>query len=113
MMSSLEFANVEDFDDEVAEENELYEHIPEPVIPTVDTDPFELATSVVVDYSTRGPRDVVMSGPIANGWGPGRAFKGRRQAYIWAATKYGSDRVQPVKEVAGRWAFLIKNLREG
>ena len=64
-----------------------------------------------VDYSPRGPRDVILSGPVLAGWGPGRYFSNRRAAYMWALTKYGKERVSRVRYTRGRWAFLIKNLR--
>lgn len=83
-----------------------------PIVPTIDTPGQVLEEGErFVDYSTRGPRDVVLSGPLTGGWGPGRWFKNRTQAQHYVVEKYGIARVAPIRERAGRWAFLIKNLR--
>lgn len=83
-----------------------------PIIPTIDTPGQVLENGErFVEYSDRGPRDVVLSGPLTGGWGPGRWFQNRSQAYSWAVNKYTLARVKGVRERAGRWAFLIKNLR--
>lgn len=65
-----------------------------------------------VDYTDRGPADVLLSGPVTGGWGPGRWHKNRRLAYAHCAEKYGAGRVQTVRQADGRWSFLIKNLRQ-
>lgn len=83
-----------------------------PITPTLDTNDHVLENGEkFVDYSTRGPADVVLSGPITGGWGPGRWFSNRRMAHRWAVEKYGLSRVVPVRGQTGRWAFLVKNLR--
>jgi hypothetical protein len=79
-------------------------------IPWCDTPADELGNQWV-DYSDRGPRDVVLSGPIIGGWGPGRWQKNRRIAYWFCVEKYGAERVKPTRQSTGRWSFLIKNLR--
>lgn len=61
-------------------------------------------------YSTRGPNDVVISGPIGAARGPGRAFESQEAALAWAREKYGEDRVTLLKKDAPRWAILVKNL---
>lgn len=77
-------------------------------VPEMDADPGD--TSWL--YSTRGPSDAVVSGPIMGGWGPGRWIANRRAAYVWAVAKYGKDRVvQMDQQTEGRWAFLIRGLR--
>ena len=82
--------------------------------PTNDTEPREFLEKEV-DYrmaSLRGPLDVVLSGPITGGWGPGRYFQNFRLAREFLEAKYGKERVKRVPgRSAGRWAFLIKNLR--
>lgn len=65
------------------------------------------------DYPTRGPRDVVISGPLlGRATGPGRVFATWEEALYWAQDKYGIERVSLVKpnEEAVRWAVLVKNL---
>lgn len=59
-------------------------------------------------YSDRGPKDFVLSGPITGGWGPGRWFKTRGDAFSHATAKYGPARVRLTKQSTGRWSFLIK-----
>lgn len=72
-------------------------------IPTIDRLPD------VVDYSTRGPNDFVVSGPMGAGRGQGRYFESERNAYIWAISKYGRQRVVRIpQESEFRWALLIK-----
>lgn len=83
-----------------------------PIVPTIDTPGQVLEEgNRFVDYSIRGPRDVILSGPLTGGWGPGRWFKNRSMAYLFVVDKYGVGRVSSVRERAGRWAYLIKNLR--
>lgn len=65
-----------------------------------------------VAYSDRGPNDVVLSGPVIGGWGPGRWHQNRRIAFGWAIRKYGIDRVVATPQSNGRWSVLIKNLKE-
>lgn len=81
-----------------------------PLIPWCDTTDDEFGNRWV-DYVDRGPRDVVVSGPVTGGWGPGRWSKNRRVAYWRLVGKYGANRVKPTKQSQGRWSFLIKNLR--
>lgn len=95
----------EDLLDAEAKNEELY-----PMIPWVDSTESDFA-SRWVDYHDRGPRDVVLSGPVTGGWGPGRWMKNRRAAYAFCLEKYGKDRVKTHRQSSGRWAFLIKNLR--
>jgi hypothetical protein len=67
-----------------------------------------------MDYSVRGPRDVVLSGPLlGRSAGPGRMFTTPEEALYWAQDKYGMDRVKLIKpsEEAVRWAVLVKNLK--
>lgn len=85
--------------------------IDRPLTPGIDTVPtdFDLRD---VEYSTRGPRDVVLSGPVIGGSGPGRYFQNRRLAYLWARGKYGPERVRRTeRECKWRWSFLIKDLK--
>lgn len=82
-----------------------------PLIPWCDTADDEFRGRWV-DYSDRGPRDVVVSGPITGGWGPGRWHRNRRVAYWRLTQKYGEDRVKQMRQSEGRWSFLIKNLKE-
>lgn len=72
-----------------------------------------------MDYSVRGPRDVVVSGPLGplNKEKKGRWFNTPYEALEWARTKYGEDRVRliyPNTELDEmeyvRWAVLVKNL---
>lgn len=103
------------FADDFLADTEATEGEPEldndyPLIPWCDTPDAELGARWV-DYSDRGPRDVVVSGPITGGWGPGRWQKNRRYAYWRLVEKYGEDRVKPMKQSIGRWSFLIKNLK--
>ncbi len=81
-----------------------------PLIPGCDTPADEFGARWV-EYYDRGPRDVVVSGPVTGGWGPGRWHKNRRVAYWRLVGKYGADRVKLTKQSQGRWSFLIKNLR--
>jgi hypothetical protein len=94
--------------DEVDGDDDSNEH---PLIPWCDTTDDEFGARWV-DYVDRGPRDVVVSGPVTGGWGPGRWHKNRRIAYWRLVGKFGADRVKPTKQSQGRWSFLIKNLRQ-
>lgn len=59
-------------------------------------------------YSTRHPTDWVISGPLADGKGPGRRFVSWKLAERWAREFYG-DRLKGRVETHGlRWAFLIR-----
>lgn len=81
-----------------------------PLLPWCDTTDDEFGTRWV-DYSDRGPRDVVLSGPVIGGWGPGRWHKNRRVAYWRLVAQFGEDRVKQMRQSQGRWSFLVKNLR--
>jgi hypothetical protein len=81
-----------------------------PLLPGCDTPADEFGARWV-DYTDRGPADVVLSRPVTGGWGPGRWHKNRRVAYWCCAAKYGVDRVKTTRQSDGRWSFLIKNLR--
>lgn len=92
--------------------DDAYDDIDEyPFIPVIDATDDDFTTRWV-DYVDRGPRDVVISGPIIGGWGPGRWHKNRRVAYWVAVDKYGEDRVKMTRQSSGRWSFLIKNLKQ-
>lgn len=81
-------------------------------IPTCDHSSLNLENNLgAITYSTRGPSDVVLSGPVVGGWGPGRYFRSRRLAFAAMREKYGPERVIPTRQNKGRWSFLIKNLR--
>jgi hypothetical protein len=81
-----------------------------PLLPWCDSSNDEFG-SRWVDYDDRGPRDVVISGPVTGGWGPGRWHTNRRIAYWRCVGKYGVDRVKQLRQSEGRWSFLIKNLK--
>ena len=95
------------------EEYKYYVDSGHPQIPRHDCMPF------VVDYSTRGPNDFVVSGPLGDAVGPGRRFPSLSAALKWAQGKYG-DRARLVPELAklsgelmdtyplARWAILVK-----
>jgi hypothetical protein len=65
------------------------------------------------EYSDRHPTDWVISGPLADGKGPGRYFRSFRAAEEWAREKYGDKfiRMIPEAKVGKRWAALIKGVR--
>src|SRR5690349_24015591 len=93
-------------DDDIAEEfveDGSYSDLEEtPLIPTIDRLPD------VVDYSTRGPNDFVLSGPLGAGRGNGRHFETLKAACIWATKKYGKDRVGVLPQQGEfRWGLLI------
>lgn len=84
----------------------------QPLQPTNDTPPEDFLEKER-DYVTlaRGPRDVVLSGPVVNGWGPGRYFMNRKQARAWCEEKYGKERVGGnLGYTRGRWSFVIRGL---
>lgn len=83
------------------------------LVPTVDTKPEELAEAEV-DYTKpiRGPRDVVLSGPVIGGWGPGRYIQSQAKAMEFFIEKFGAKRVSKLPRwTKGRWAVLIKDLK--
>lgn len=115
-MESETSDGVPDIAPSMIDEDLLYEWQPgvelDGSIPWCDTPESELTAGMQwVDYSDRGPRDVVLSGPVTAGWGPGRWHKNRRIAYWVATQRYGAERVKPTRQTEGRWSFLIKNLR--
>jgi hypothetical protein len=68
----------------------------------------------LVNYNSRSPRDVVISGPVlGKGKGPGREFSSKEAALAWARGKYGENNVKLLRpyEDLPRWAILVKNLR--
>jgi len=73
-------------------------------IPTIDLLP------ELVDYSTRGPGDFIISGPLGAGRGTGRHFNTVLAAQNWAVLKYGRNRVKRIEGEGSeyRWGFLIK-----
>lgn len=82
-----------------------------PLLPGVSTTRKEFADRFV-DYSARGPDDMVLSGPIVGGHGPGRYFRNKALAKRYLILKFGAGRVRELERFTyGRWAFLIKNLR--
>lgn len=82
---------------------------PPTITPNIDQDENDLS-DLPVDYSERGPRDVVVSGPIFGGWGPNTKMPNRKAAYARCVQKYGVERVKNIPQSRGRWAFLIKDL---
>lgn len=81
-------------------------------IPTLDSSSRALESGDrPVTYVDRGPLDVVISGPVVGGWGPGRFHRSRRAAFSFVVEKYGAERVMPTKQSTGRWSFLIRNLK--
>lgn len=97
--------------DEAIEDEENEELAPKVISPNIDTSEKELEHGEYeIEYSDRGPNDIVLSGPLLGGWGPGRFFQSRGAALVWATQKYGPGRVKKVKEQPGRWAYLVKNL---
>lgn len=66
-------------------------------------------------YSTRHPKDWVISGPLGVGGGPGRRFANWTQAERWAHDFYGKRLIGRIAEAAieghNRWAFLIRGER--
>lgn len=89
------------------------EDVPVGFIPTLDSSSAELENGTrFVEYVTRGPNDVVLSGPIVGGWGPGRYYRNRRLALTALTEKYGEGRVIATRQSRGRWSFLIKNLKQ-
>lgn len=81
--------------------------------PSIDSTPEQVAELDDRFYTLgmRKPEDVVLSGPIFNGWGPGRYFQSRRLAREWCQEKYGIERVGFVRVTSGRWAYLIRGLK--
>lgn len=87
------------------------EHVTEP---TCDLNGSQLKEADLSQYykqACRGPDDVVVSGPITKGWGPGQFMRSRATAYRYCCGKYGRDRVKFVRVSAGRWGYLIKDLK--
>src|SRR5262245_11223106 len=82
-----------------------------PMTVTCDTTRQEFENRFV-DYGERSERDVVLSGPVLGGWGPGRYYFNRRAAFRAHVDKYGKERVMPTeKATIGRWSLLIKGLK--
>lgn len=105
MTYSLTEEEAEDYDPELFDDEDTY-----PLLPWCDSTDDEFGTRWV-DYSDRGPNDVVLSGPVIGGWGGGRWHKNRRVAYWRLAGQFGEDRVKQMRQSQGRWSFLIKNLK--
>lgn len=97
-----------------------YEPLRESVQPTIDLSPDEVSKLVAEDpqgrfytRALRGEHDVVLSGPVIGGWGPGRYFRSKALAKRYLELKYGAERVRPAGGwTRGRWAYLIKDLRK-
>lgn len=71
-----------------------------------------------VEYDIRGPKDIVLSGPLIGSKGRGRMFASRAAALEWAKGKYGEDKVYELPALSQRpeeelriWAVIVKNLR--
>jgi hypothetical protein len=107
--STIQLADLEEAGDATEEVEGPVE-----VKPTIDTKERELEMGLVeYPHTKRGPRDVVLSGPVIGGWGPGRYFRNRRLATRHFIDKYGHARVGMVGGATkGRWAVLIRNLRQ-
>jgi hypothetical protein len=65
----------------------------------------------IINYDIKGPNDVVISGPLTSGSGPGRTHASSREAYIRLCNKYGKNRVKSMKQDKHRWCYLIKDLK--
>jgi hypothetical protein len=68
------------------------------------------------DYSTRGPNDYVISGPISGrGSGPGREFLSADDAEAWGREHFGNRFKYRIRdsEKGGRWAILIAPINTG
>lgn len=85
----------------------------EPLEPTIDTTEQEMDERFVFYPNVmRAPSDVVLSGPVIGGWGPGRYFQSKARAFEHFVEKYGNARVRKLdRSTKGRWAFLIKGLK--
>lgn len=94
--------------------SEAEDEADEPLKPTIDTHPREFEErEVLYESGRRREGDVVLSGPLIGGWGPGRYFQNRRRAREWCVAKYGAARVWGVEKLQrGRWAYLIKGLKK-
>ena len=69
-----------------------------------------------VEYSVRGPGDVVLSGPLTGSKRRGRMFASRGAALEWAKGKYGEDKVYELQGLSPEeelriWAVIVKNLK--
>lgn len=79
------------------------------IVPTITMDE-DTVGKIDFDYSTRGPRDYVISGPISGrGKGPGREFNSGDDAEIWGRDNFGNRFKGRIRESerGGRWALLI------
>lgn len=84
------------------------------VVPTHTMDD-TLVGKVDFDYSTRSPKDYVVSGPISGrGAGPGREFLTADDAEAWGREHFGNRFKARIfgSERGGRWAILISLLGE-
>lgn len=92
---------------------ELEEEETLPIIPTIDTRQRDLEErEVAYAAGRREAGDVVVSGPIIGGWGPGRYFQNRMRAHQYCVAVYGADRVKELEgRTRGRWSFLISGLK--
>lgn len=61
--------------------------------------------------ASRGPNDVMISGPLAGLNGPGRRMPTRWDAWRWCEEKYGKDRLIFPRQTEGRWCVIVKGLR--
>lgn len=95
---------------ECEEETEEEKEEELPLEPTLDTTEKEFANRFV-EYGGRGPNDIVLSGPITGGWGPGRWRQNRGHAYRDLVKRWGKDKVVITRQSAGRWSFLIKGMK--
>lgn len=125
-MSEIEAANYQagadalpegthDYADEHFAETPLIDDTPVALVPTIDTREAEfLEKEVHYQVGRRDPSDVVLSGPVIDGWGPGRYHQNRFFAMRHLVEKFGAHRVKRIEgQTKGRWAFLIKGLKTG
>jgi hypothetical protein len=95
-----------DDEDNVFPESGEWEDLEDlPQVPSIDRLP------TVVDYSSRGPDDFVISGPVGDARGQGRKFDSHRAAHAWANAKWGASRVNIIDAGMLRWAVLIKGVK--
>lgn len=89
-----------------------YVDLGHPEIPSHDCMPF------TTDYSSRGPNDFVLSGPLRDAVGRGRRFDTISDALRWAQEKYGASNVDLLRrikdvpeELLTRWYLLVRNVK--
>lgn len=110
-LTSLGLGYLDEAGDATEEETEPPIDVEKP--PTIDTKQRVLEDwTLSYPHTKRGPGDVVLSGPVIGGWGPGRYFRSKRTAFEFMVAKFGHARVRKLdKSTKGRWSLLIKDLR--